>query len=131
MAIIREFRCNDCGKEFESMQPVEEVSCPVCSSEEAEREFRTAPGFKTPDSNFTDKTIRGLAEHHGLSDISNKDGQAVKRPGANAGQFTSNPAIMSKLAKMGDAADNASPILPMLRAAGGPRNWSRVPEKRK
>ena len=116
--IIKEYRCLDCGEQFESSDS--DPSCPTCSGIEAEREFRTAPGYRSADTSFNDRTVRDLAEHHGLSDVSNKDGQAVQRPAATnvpAPSFTSNPALMQRITALGGAADNASPVLPMFRQA--------------
>lgn len=116
------------------MEPPDEVACPHCTSEEAEREFRTAPGYRSPATAFNDKTVRSLAADFNLSDVSNKDGQAVKRPASNTpGQFTQDASVMGKLARLGAAGDNASGVLPMLKAAGNPRNWNRqlLPPMRK
>lgn len=132
MAIIREFRCNDCGHQFESMELPEDVSCPQCSGE-SEREFRTAPGIKSPDTSFNDKTVKALAQDFGLSNISNKGGQAAKLPVAPTGPaptFTNNQQFMARLAQLGTAADNASQVLPMF-AGRGPRTWNKTPMVRK
>ena len=132
MPVIREYRCCDCGHAFESMDAQEDASCPVCTSSEAEREFRTAPGIKSPDTSFTDNTVKTLAADYGLSDVSNKDGRAVRSApsGPHAPQFSNDQRVMGQLARLGNAADNASPVLPMLRAVGGPRNWQKRQERR-
>lgn len=132
MAIIREFRCNDCGHQFESMEPPEDVSCPQCSGE-SEREFRTAPGFKSQESNFNDKTVKQLAQDFGLSNLSNNGGKAARQQAPSNGPaptFTSDQAIMGRLARMGAASDNASQVLPMFRGMG-PRTWNKTPMVRK
>lgn len=81
MPVIREFRCGDCGTLFESMLPVEEVACPACTAQEAERVFITPPAIKSPQTSRKDEIVKDLAQHHGLSDISNAEGQAVMRRG--------------------------------------------------
>lgn len=117
------------------MEAPEDVVCPVCTASEPEREFRTAPGIKSRDTSFTDSTVKTLAADYGLTDVSNKDGQPVaKRPSVPAhaqAQFTGDQALMGRLARMGGAADMASPLLPMLRQAGRPHQWSKTPERRK
>lgn len=133
MPIIREFRCCDCGATFESMLPVEEVACPECSGEEPERVFLTPPSIRSPGTSRTDTTLKQLAADYGLSDMSNRDGAPVRRApsGAGAPQFAApDPQMAQLLAKLGSNADGFSPVLPQIRAAGGPRAWAKVPEKR-
>ena len=108
------------------MDAPEDAFCPQCEASEPEREFRTAPGIKSPDTSFNDRTIKSLAQGYGLSDVSNKDGRAAKRISTQgpAPEFSGDHKILSRL---GQASDNASPLLPFLRQAGGPRNWRRTP----
>ena len=131
--IIREWKCSDCGSLFESSEPPEEVECPACSKSEPERVFLTAPGLKSPKTSIADREIRGLAADYGLSDVSNKYGEAVKKPASeNPGQFmTGSPQGMQILSRLGPNSDGFSPLLPAIRAAGGPRTWERTPLKQR
>lgn len=133
--IIREFACGDCGCKFESSDPVEEVVCPTCSSEEAEREFRTAPALKSPKTARADQELKNLAADFGMTNISNKDGGPVKRgpaAGPASPQFAEgNPQVMHSLARLGANADGFSGVLPALRASGRPHQWQKTPERRK
>lgn len=79
MPVIREFRCGDCGALFESMLPLQEVECPKCSAQEAERVFITAPAIKSPQTARKDEITKDLAQTYGMSDMSNRDGAAVSR----------------------------------------------------
>lgn len=133
MAIIREFRCADCGSTFESSAPVEEVMCPHCSGAEPERVFLTPPGIKSPQTSIADREIRGLAADYGLSDVSNKDGAPVKKvtPPEQAPQFTgATPQVTSVLQRLGSNADGFSSVLPALRNAGRPHQWNKTRERR-
>lgn len=56
-----------------------------CESEGVEREYLTAPGFKSDTTKLTDAGFRRTAEVYGLSDMNNKDGQAVAN-GQNTSQ---------------------------------------------
>jgi len=130
--IIREYRCNDCGTTFESSDPVEEVSCPTCTAQEAERVFLTAPSIKSPKTAVADRTLKELASDYGMSNMSNKHGQAVRQApaGPEAPKFTEhNPQMAAALARLGNNADGFSSVLPTLRATGGPRNWAKTPIK--
>jgi putative FmdB family regulatory protein len=130
--IIREFRCGDCGETFESTDPVEEVCCPTCSAQEAERVFLTPPSIKSPATTFKDNTVKQLAADYGLSNMSNAGGAPVRQApsGPAAPQFAApNPQISQALAKLGGNADGFSSVLPALQSAGGPRNWAKVPER--
>ena len=117
------------------MEAPEDVVCPVCTASEPEREFRTTPGIKSRDTSFTDSTVKTLAADYGLTDVSNKDGQPVaKRPSVPPqaqATFTGDQAMFNRLRSMGNAADMATPILPMLRQAGRPHQWAKTPERRK
>lgn len=131
--IIREFRCGDCGATFESTLPVDEVACPTCSAQEAERVFLTPPAVRSPSTGRTDKILGELAQDYGLSNMTNRDGAAVKRAptGEDAPQFAApNPQIAQALSKLGNNADGFSSVMPALRSAGGPRAWAKEPLKR-
>ena len=128
--VIREFRCGDCASTFESSDPIEEVICPHCAAEEsAERVFLTPPGIKSPQTSFKDSTVKQLASDYGLTDLSNKDGKPVRQApsGPQSPTFTNhNPQVGQVLARLGPQhADSFSPVLPVLRAAGGPRTWAK------
>jgi putative FmdB family regulatory protein len=126
--IIREYLCRDCGNTFESSDAVEDVACPVCTAQDAERVFLTPPSIKSPTTSNTDRTLQTLAADYGLSDMSNRDGAAVKRApsGPAAPQFTQQtPQMAQVLGKLGANADGFSGVLPTLRSSGGPRNWAK------
>lgn len=130
--IIREFRCQDCNSTFESSDPVEEVACPQCSAPEAERVFLTAPSFKSSKTSVADQTLKSLAADYGMSDMTNRHGQAVKQApsGAEAPQFAApSPQMTQVLSRLGGNSDGFSSVLPTLRATGGPRSWSKTPLK--
>lgn len=85
--------------------------------------FLTPPGIKSPQTTSADSTLKGLAADYGISNMSNRDGAAVRQApaGAQAPQFASaNPQTMQILSKLGSNADAFSPILPTMRRAGGP-----------
>lgn len=69
MAVLKEYRCNDCKIIFDSTIPV----CIYCGSENIQRIFVTPFGFKSDKTKSTD----GHMEHHlksfGLSDFSNNE----------------------------------------------------------
>lgn len=133
MAIIREWRCVDCGTTGETMGALEDVVCPTCSGQEAERVFLTPPGIKSPQTSGTDRTLQHLAQDYGLSDMSNRDGAAVKRSpeGPAAPQFaTGNAQAMQMIQRLGTNADSFSPVLPALQRAGRPHQWHKSPERR-
>lgn len=117
------------------MAAPEDVDCPTCSAAEPERVFLTPPAIRSPQTNFKDATVKQLAADYGLSDISNRNGEPVKKApaGEQAPKFD-NPAnspVMSRLAAMGGGADGFSQVLPTLRRAGNPRSWARTPVSRK
>lgn len=131
--IIREFECADCNHAFESSEPIEEVVCPQCAGIEAERVYLTAPGYRSPKTATTDTTVRELAADFGLSDVSNKDGQPVKRMPSVGPQpqfAAANPQTMQMIQKLGANADGFSSVLPSIRKMGNPRQWSKTREKR-
>lgn len=126
--IIKEFRCLDCQTLFESSDA--DPVCPECTKDEPERVFLTAPSIRSPDTSRKDTIVKELASDYGLSNLSNKEGSAAKRPaiqqGAAAPQFASaGHPVMGTLAKLGSGADNFSGVLPSLQRAGNPRNWNK------
>lgn len=131
--VIREYRCNDCGCTFESSDPVEEVACPTCSAPEAERVFLTPPAIRHSATTFNDVTVKQLANDYGLSDVSNKHGEAMKKApsGQGAPQFAGhNPQTAQILQKLGSNADGFSGVLPALQRSGRPHQWRKTPERR-
>ena len=131
MPILKEYRCLDCGGLFESMS--QDPECPTCSAEEPERVFLTPPGIKSPQTARKDEIVRDLAASHGFSDMTNAGGAPVRRaPSANPAEFTppSDSRAMAVLGKLGNAGDGLSAVLPTLRAAGTPRAWAKVPDRR-
>lgn len=133
MAVIREFRCSDCGSTFESMLPIEEVCCPKCSGEDAERVFLTPPAIRSPQTSGTDRTLNTLAADFGISDMSNRDGQAVKRApdGPAAPQFaTGTPQAAQILQSVQRHSDGFSSVLPSLQRAGRPNQWRRTLDRK-
>lgn len=133
MPVIREFRCNDCGTLFESMEKPEDVFCPSCTAEEPERVFLTPPAIRSPNTSRSDKILGELAADYNLSNMSNRHGEAVKGApsGAQAPQFANaaNSPVLQRVASSGGA-DSFSGVLPTLRRAGGPRSWSRTPDRK-
>lgn len=73
--IIKEWKCLDCSSFFESSDA--DPVCPQCSAAEPERAFLTAPGFKSPQTLGKDRDLKQLAADHGLSNMSNRDGEPV------------------------------------------------------
>lgn len=129
--IIKEYRCLDCGTQFESSDS--EPSCPSCSAEEPERAFFTAPAFKSPQTTFKDDTVKQLAADYGLSNISNKHGQPVRQApqGAAAPSFaTGTPQGAQILQRLGGNADGFSSVLPTLQRAGRPHQWAKMKERK-
>ena len=131
MPIIKEWKCLDCESFFESSDA--DPVCPNCTATEPERAFLTPPSVQSPNTGRADKILGELAQDYGLSNMSNRDGAAVKRApsGTEAPQFAApNPQISQALAKLGNNADGFSSVMPALRSAGGPRAWAKVPERR-
>lgn len=125
--VIREFLCRDCGNTFESSDNPEDIACPVCSAEEPERVFLTAPAIRSGDTSRKDQIVKELAADYGLSNVSNKEGKAVRE--TSASQFTpANPQVTQMLAKLGNNADNASGILPILKRSSNP-TWGKAAPK--
>ncbi len=115
------------------MEAPENVECPSCTAGDPERVFLTPPAIRSGSTTFTDKTLQSLAADHGLSNMSNAGGGAVRRApeGPNAPTFAQDNKMMGRLAQLGAAADNASGVLPMLRRAGRPHQWARTSEAKK
>ena len=129
--IIREYRCNDCSTCFESSDA--DPVCPSCSAEDHERVFLTAPAIRGEKTTRSDKIMTELASDYGLSDMTNKDGRAVKQAptGEHAPQFAPQDAkVMSRLQALGGAGDNFSGTGSVF-AGRGPRTWNKVPAVRK
>lgn len=130
--IIREYRCLDCDSTFETSDA--DPVCPVCTSDEQERVFLTAPSIRSTDTSRKDTIVKELAADYGLTDVSNRYGEPVKKPrpeqGGAAPQFSApNPQVTQVLQKMGGAADGFSGVLPALRRAGRPHQWAKVKAK--
>lgn len=113
--IIREFRCNDCGSEFESSDA--DPYCPHCAGESPERVFLTAPAIRSPVTNFRDHTVRDLAEAHGLSDINNRYGEPVKKVKTdNPSTFAPTEQATQVLSRLpAGAQDSFSPLMGKLK----------------
>ncbi len=115
------------------MLTVDEVSCPTCDAQEAERVFLTPPGIKSPQTAGKDRDLAALASDFGLSNMSNRDGAPVRSApsGPAAPAFApGTPQTMQALQKLGSNSDSFSPVLPALRAAGRPHQWRKSPERR-
>lgn len=71
---LHDWQCPVHG-DFEGSHPI----CPAlgCLSEDVIKVYRKAPSIGTARTRRVDRTLRGLAEAHGLSDMSNRDGQSV------------------------------------------------------
>lgn len=102
MAILKEFRCAAHG-EFEST----EHACPQgCPARFVVQEFRTAPHFHNGRTANIDRTLDGLAESVGLTDMSNRNGSVMN----------------SQRARQGDGPDFSPKWLDIPHATPG---WSR------
>lgn len=133
MPVIREWRCADCGTTGETMGPIEEIVCPTCSAQEAERVFLTAPGIKSPQTSSADRNLKALAADFGMSNMSNRDGAAVKQAptGANAPQFSAgSPQVTQVLQALGGKSDGFSSVLPSLQRMGRPHQWRKTIDRR-
>lgn len=76
--VVKEYRCLAHGP-FESSS--DSPTCPAgCTT--VEREFRTPPGFRSERTSNIDKTVQNLAKRHGMTDISNRGGEAAIRQSA-------------------------------------------------
>lgn len=127
MAIIREWRCRDCGTTFESFDPT--PACPTCVGE-SERAFLTPPNINSGNTRRADKIQQELAQDFGISNMSNRYGQPVKSApsGPNAPQFGSNQRVMQTLAGLGSASDGFSQVAPLIKQMGNPRQWNKTKE---
>lgn len=73
MAVIKEWKCAGHGS-FEGPEGI----CPYgCPPRFVVQEFLTAPAVHDGVTAYTDKTLRGLAESVGLTDMKNSDGTSV------------------------------------------------------
>ena len=68
MAVTKEYRCLQHGP-FDATDGI----CPS-GCDTVVREFRTAPGGRSPKTKTMDKTLQGLADRFGLTDMSNRNG---------------------------------------------------------
>lgn len=135
MPVIREWRCGDCGTNGETMGPLDEVVCPTCNAQEAERVFLTPPAIRHDGTRVADRELRNLAQDYGLSNISNKDGGPVRKApeGPQAPTFSeANPQTMAVLQRLGSQgnADGFSGVLPSLQRSGRPHQWRKTQERR-
>jgi hypothetical protein len=83
MAILKEYRCAAHG-EFEST----EHACPLgCPARFVVQEIRTPPAYHDGITRNTDQTLRQLADEHGLTDMSNRNGSIMnsQRPQSSDG----------------------------------------------
>lgn len=131
--IIREWRCADCGTTGETTGQIEDVICQTCNAQEAERVFLTAPGFKSPSTSTADRELKTLATDFGLTNMSNREGSAVKKApeGPHAPKFeTGSPQAMQMIQRLGSNADGFSSVLPALQRTGRPNQWRKTPDRR-
>jgi hypothetical protein len=79
--VLHDWECAKHGV-FEGSHPI----CPAlgCSSEKVSKIFLQAPGFKSEKTKFADASLKDIAQRYGMTNMSNKDGKAVKEgnPGA-------------------------------------------------
>lgn len=113
MPVIREWRCKDCSTVFESMLSPAQVECPTCAKQEPERVFMTPPAIRSPQTSRKDGIVKQLASDYGLSDVSNKHGEAVIK-GNQQATFTSDKNVLSRVQQMGGGGDAFSPFLGRL-----------------
>jgi hypothetical protein len=100
MPIIREFRCNSCGHDFERIRP----ECPLCHCD-ARRVFLTPPHISNGYAKRTDAILQNQFDKLGISNFSNSQG-----PGAPN-------RVTWKPRKFGSRASGGQPeINPMLGA---------------
>lgn len=72
MAVKREYRCLAHGP-FEAY----EAKCPHGCDTAIDREFRTAPGTRSPKTRATDVALERLAARFGMTDLSNRNGSVA------------------------------------------------------
>lgn len=125
--IIREFKCLDCTTLFESSDA--DPVCPQCTSVERERVFLTPPNINSPNTKRRDTILGELAAEHGLSNMSNAGGAAVKKkpqagPQAPAFADVSSSPVMGQLARLNGQGDGLSAVLPSIKNRG-PTTWTR------
>lgn len=73
MAVMKEWKCAAHG-EFESVEGVCIYGCP---KRFVVQEIRTAPNVQDSRTANTDQTLRALADEHGLTDMSNRNGSVM------------------------------------------------------
>lgn len=73
--VIKEYNCPRHGY-FEASHPI--CHHMGCESEGIERVFLTPTNIKSDKTKFTDNSLNQIAKNYGLSDMSNRDGKAVK-----------------------------------------------------
>lgn len=76
MGILRDFQCLAHGN-FESME--EKPLCPF-GCDTVQMVFLQPPAFNSARTSNIDKTLESIAKSHGLTDMNNRGGAAVKRP---------------------------------------------------
>jgi len=125
--IIKEFRCLDCGTTFETADA--DPECPACVTGEPERAFLTPPGIRSSNTGRADQITRELAADFKMSDMSNRQGQAVKqRASQNAAEFAG-PQIVQQLNIPNDARDQFSGVANIIQNRG-PTTWQKVKDRR-
>lgn len=110
--VIKEFNCPRHGY-FEASHPI--CHHMGCDSEGVERVFLTPPGIKSDRTKFTDNSLNRIAKDYGLTDMNNRDGQAVKALRDNAiwgKEGVSNfDGMMQQAAQHKGGMDIAAPII--------------------
>ncbi len=72
--VVKEFRCAAHG-DFDGTEP----KCPYGCEGTVQRVFLTPAAFRSNRTTRIDARLEGLAKSHGMTDISNRGGQAAKR----------------------------------------------------
>lgn len=72
--VVKEWRCNAHG-DFEGTEP----TCPYGCEGTVQRVFLTPAAFRSNRTTRIDHRLENLAKAHGMTDISNRGGQAAKR----------------------------------------------------
>lgn len=77
MAVIKEWHCGACGRDFDSALAI----CGFCGATEpfVVRAFRTAPGFKGDKTKQLDLSLSNFTKQYGLSDFSNNQSTAHEK----------------------------------------------------